>query len=134
MKNLQEIYKKWFNGEENIIIIHEEETSQLIIGVEEDTISIAYIMNIMGNFHISIDRQLNIGRYINKCREPKHVLYTVEEVYKILFNLILVMNTRNIQHQFNVNTLDDILKEVKAECDMEFMRYLLISVKNNCLN
>lgn len=126
-----EIYKEWFKSEDNVIIIHEFETGKLIFGIEDESIDIAYVMQIGDNYDISIDKRINVGRYSYK--EEKLILYTEKELYKILLNLMIIIKRRDISLTIGDKVLEGNIEHIEPKCDMTYMKNLLNRIVKYCV-
>lgn len=131
MKSYKEVYEQWFGSEDNVIIVKEEEIGKLILGIEDESIAIAYVMNIDENYEISIDKRINVGRYSYK--EEKLILYTEKELYKILLNLMIIIKRRDIRLTVGDKVLEGNIEHVEQKCDMGYMKNLLNKIVKYCV-
>jgi hypothetical protein len=112
MNNYKEIYEEWFDSEDNVIVISENDYTKLILGFSENLIiSVGYIINIGGKCDISIDSQFTINwKAFSDDDLTKYVKNTQQTVYQIMFNIVCCMNNRGIQYSLNMNQANkDIL-------------------------
>jgi len=131
VKSYKEVYEQWFGSEDNVIIVKEEEIGKLILGIEDESIAIAYVMNIDENYEISIDKRINVGRYSYK--EEKLILYTEKELYKILLNLMIIIKRRDIRLTVGDKVLEGNIEHVEQKCDMGYMKNLLNKIVKYCV-
>jgi hypothetical protein len=132
MKSYNEIYKEWFDGEDNVIVISDSPTGQLVIGICNSIVSIGYIINFNGNYEISVDAQFTTD-WDSFTEEPiENIKNAHETLYQTMFNLLYCLNKRNIEYKFNINTINREIDTFYRNCSIkQFIDELRKIMKTN---
>lgn len=118
MKSYNEIYKECFDGEDNVVVVSDSQTGQLVIGICNSIVSIGYIINFNGNYEISIDSQFTTNWDMFSEEPIENIKNAQESLYQIMFNLLYCMNKRDIEYKFNINVINREIDTFYRNCSI----------------
>jgi len=109
MNSYKEVYEEWFDSEDNVIVVSEDDTRQLVIGIIENIVFIGKIIKFNKTYDINIIKQFELQCSYPFNQDRKYFLYPVLQMYKILFYLVSYMQSKNIICDINNDGIDSYI-------------------------